>query len=67
MIDRNNKEPITYRGMQIGQFRVILENWFVISPNIYVTALTFTITTVPALCQPLIVNTNFIEFLEYIS
>ena len=50
MKERNNKTSLTYKGMQIGQYRVILKNWCVISPHIYFTFLTFAMTAVPALC-----------------
>ena len=67
MKERNNKTSLTYNGMQIGQYRVIFKNWCVISPNIYFTSLTLAMTAVPALCQPLIINKIFIDYLEYIS
>ena len=60
-----NMKSRVFRGMEIGQFKVVGSNGlFVIPRQYYFTISTFTITAFPVLFQLFYVNQKFIEFKE---
>lgn len=55
----SNLKPNTYRGLKIGQYRVVGNGWFLIPRQWYLTVVTVVVTVGPALFQLLYVHKQY--------